>query len=130
MPQLNIFSIPEWRLMGKCCHLLLIEAVKFGINVGLNVSLDISAEFHHNCYNVLVFCVFYIYPFENGCIMSWQCPPVRLSISPSVLVFWAFFLHVWRYQFETWYIQLVGSTTDQVQVSCQSGQFDLLYSQK
>ena len=45
-------------------------------------------------------------------------------------VFRAFFLHVFRYHFETWYIHLVGSVTCQVQVSFQSGHFDLLYSQK
>ena len=45
-------------------------------------------------------------------------------------VFRAFFLHVLRYHFETWYIHLVGSVTRQVRVSFQSGHFDLLYSQK
>ena len=29
----------------------------------------------------------------------------------------AFFLHVLRYQFETWYIHLVGSVTCQIRVS-------------
>ena len=42
-----------------------------------------------------------------------------------------FFLHVLRYQFETWYIHLVvGSVTREVWVSFQLGHFDLLYSQK
>ena len=45
-------------------------------------------------------------------------------------VFWAFFLHVLRYQFETWYIHAVGGVTRQVRVLYQSGHFDLLYSQK
>ena len=45
-------------------------------------------------------------------------------------VFRAFFLHVLRYQFETWYIHAVGGVTRQVRVSFQSGRFDLLYSQK
>ena len=45
-------------------------------------------------------------------------------------VFWTFFLHVLRYQFETWYIHLVGSATDQVTVSSQLGHYDLLYSQE
>ena len=45
-------------------------------------------------------------------------------------VFRAFFLHVLRYHFETWYIHLVGSVTCQVRVSFQSGHFDLLYSKK
>ena len=45
-------------------------------------------------------------------------------------VFRAFFLHVLRYQFETWYIHAVGGVTRQVRVSFQSGHFDLLYSQK
>ena len=38
-----------------------------------------------------------------------------------------FFLHVLRYQFETWYIHAVCGVTRQVQVSFQSGHFDLLY---
>ena len=41
-----------------------------------------------------------------------------------------FFVHVVRYQFETWHIHLVGGVTRQVRVSFQSGHFDLLYSQK
>ena len=45
-------------------------------------------------------------------------------------VFRALFLHVLRYQFETWYIHAAGSVTRQVRVSFQSGHFDLLYSQK
>ena len=45
-------------------------------------------------------------------------------------VFWAFFLHVLRYQYETWYRHAVGGVTRQVRVSFQSGHFDLLYSQK
>ena len=45
-------------------------------------------------------------------------------------VFRAFFLHVLRYQFETWYIHAVGGVARQVRVSFQSGHFDLLYSQK
>ena len=45
-------------------------------------------------------------------------------------VFQAFFLHVLRYQFETWYIHAVGSVTCHIWVSFQSRHFDLLYSQK
>ena len=45
-------------------------------------------------------------------------------------VFRTFFVHVVRYQFETWHIHLVGGITRQVWVSFQSGHFDLLYSQK
>ena len=45
-------------------------------------------------------------------------------------VFRAFFLHVLRYHFETWYIHLIGRVTRQVRVSFQSEHFDLLYSQK
>ena len=45
-------------------------------------------------------------------------------------VFRTLFVHVLRYQFETWHIHLGGSVTRQVQVSFQSGHFDLLYSQK
>ena len=45
-------------------------------------------------------------------------------------VFRTFFVHVVRYQFETWHIHLVGGVTRQVRVSFQSGHFDLLYSQK
>ena len=45
-------------------------------------------------------------------------------------VFRTFFVHVSRYEFETWYIHLVGGVTCQVRVSFQSGHFDLLYSPK
>ena len=45
-------------------------------------------------------------------------------------VFWTFYQHALRYQFETWYIHLVGSATHQVRVSSQSGNLDLLYSQE
>ena len=45
-------------------------------------------------------------------------------------VFQTFFVHVVRYQFETWYIHLVGSATHQVWVSSQSSHPDLLYSQE
>ena len=45
-------------------------------------------------------------------------------------VFWTFYQHALRYQFETWYIHLVGSATHQVRVSSQSGHHDLLYSQE
>ena len=45
-------------------------------------------------------------------------------------VFWTFYQHALRYQFETWYIHLVGSATHQVRVSSQSGHLDLLYSQE
>ena len=45
-------------------------------------------------------------------------------------VFRTFFVHVVRYQFETWHIHVVGGVTRQVRVSFQSGHFDLLYSQK
>ena len=44
--------------------------------------------------------------------------------------FSGFFLHVLRYQFETWYIHLIGGVACQVRVSFQSGHFDLLYIQK
>ena len=42
-------------------------------------------------------------------------------------VFQAFFLHVLRYQFETWYIHAVGGVTHQVPVSFQSGLYTLTY---
>ena len=31
-------------------------------------------------------------------------------------VFWTFFQHALRYQFETWYIHIVGSATHQVKI--------------
>ena len=40
------------------------------------------------------------------------------------------FVHVLRYQFETWYIHLVGSATHRGRVSSQSGHSELLCSQK
>ena len=39
---------------------------------------------------------------------------VRPSVHPSVRVFLTFFQHALRYQFETWYIHLVGDTTCRV----------------
>ena len=45
-------------------------------------------------------------------------------------VFWTFFQHALRYQFETWYKHLVGSATHEIRVSSQSGHPDLLYSQE
>ena len=63
---------------------------------------------------------------KNGRIMPWQCPSVR----PSVRVFRTFLQHALRYQFETWYIHLVGGTTYRVRVASQLGHFDLVYSQK
>ena len=45
-------------------------------------------------------------------------------------VFRTFFVHVVRYQFETWHIHLVGGVTRQVRVSFQSGHVDLFYSPK
>ena len=45
-------------------------------------------------------------------------------------VFWTFYQHALRYQFETWHIHLVGSATHQVRVSSRSGHPDLLHSQE
>ena len=45
-------------------------------------------------------------------------------------VFWTFFQHALRYQFETWYIHLVGSATHQVKIFITVGHPDLLYSQE
>ena len=45
-------------------------------------------------------------------------------------IFWSFpgfFLHVLRYQFETWYIHAKGGVTRKVTVSFQSGHFVLTY---
>ena len=39
---------------------------------------------------------------------------VRLSVRPSVRVFRTFLQHALRYQFETWYIHLLGGTTCRV----------------
>ena len=39
-------------------------------------------------------------------------------------VFRVFFLHVLRYEFETWYVHAVSGVTRQVRVSFQSGHFD------
>ena len=58
-------------------------------------------------------------------------PKGGVSRAPSQRkVFWIFFQHALRYQFETWYIHLVGSATHQVRVSSQSGHPDILYSQE
>ena len=67
-------------------------------------------------------------------ISSIFCENIIFRILAIIFVrfgfFRAFFLHVFRYQFETWYIHAVGGVTRQGQVSFQSGHFDLLYSQK
>ena len=70
-------------------------------------------------------------------IISVFCKNIILRILAIIFVrfgffevFRAFFLHVLRYQFETSYIHAVGGVTLQVQVSYQSGHFDLLYRQK
>ena len=100
----------------------------------------VPIEFHGNsfCCSLLSW-PFYCYTFlyarlKNGRIMPWQCPSVRLSVRPSVRpsvrVFRTFLQHALRYQFETWYIHSVGSTTCRVWVASQLGHFDLVYSQK
>ena len=45
-------------------------------------------------------------------------------------VFRTLYVHVFTNQFETWHIHPVGGVTRQVQVSFQSGHFDIFYSQK
>ena len=63
----------------------------------------------------------------------WQTKTLKRGVTraPSQRkVFRTFFVHVVRYQFETWHIHPVGDVTRQVRVSFQSGHFDLLYSQK
>ena len=55
----------------------------------------------------------------------------ELSRAPCLQkVFRTFFVHVLRYQFETWYVHLIGSATHRVGVSSQSGHSVLLYRQK
>ena len=54
---------------------------------------------------------------------------VLLELPSQWKVFRTFFVHVVRYQFETWHIHPVGGVTRQIRVSFQSGHFDLLYSQ-
>ena len=78
----------------------------------------------------------FIRPFEKRDVLCRGNvrPSVRLSVRPSVRpsvrVFRTFFQHALRYQFETWYIHLVGGTTCRVWVASQLGHFDLVYSQK
>ena len=74
--------------------------------------------------------------FRHGWAIFWPSGGQKhsegvVSRAPSQRkVFWIFYQHVLRYQFETWYIHLVGSATHQVRVSSQSGHLDLLYSQE
>ena len=66
-----------------------------------------------------------------GPLADKNTPEGVVSRAPSQRkVFWTFNQHALRYQFETWYIHLVGSATHQVRVSSQSGHLDLLYSQE
>ena len=77
--------------------------------------------------------IFIIRPFEKRtyyAVAKSVRPSVRLSVRPSVRVFRTFLQHALRYQFETWYIHLVGGTTCRVRVASQLGHFDLVYSQK
>ena len=83
---------------------------KFGTQVACCILLDISSVFCKNLIFRILAIIFVRFGFFE--------------------VFRAFFLHVLRYQFETWYIHAVGGVTRQVRVSFQSGHFDLLYSQK
>ena len=83
---------------------------KFGTQVACCILLDISSVFCKNIIFRILAIIFVRFGFFE--------------------VFRAFFLHVWRYQFETWYIHAGGGVTRQVRVSFQSGHFDLLYSQK
>ena len=83
---------------------------KFGTQVACYVLLDISSVF---CINIIFRILAIIF--------------VRFGFFK---VFRALFLHVLRYQFETWYIHAVGGVTRQVWVSFKLGHFDLLYSQK
>ena len=74
--------------------------------------------------------------FRHGWAIIWPSGGQKhsegvVSRAPSQRkVFWTFYQHALRYQFETWYIHLVGSATHQVKVSSQSGHRDLLYSQE
>ena len=73
------------------------------------IRLDICSVFCEN----IIFRIFAIIFVSFGCFE----------------VFRAFFLHVLRYQFETWYIHAAGGITRQVRVSFRSGHFDF-YIQK
>ena len=83
---------------------------KFGTQVACCILLDISSGFCKNIIFRILAIIFVRFGFFE--------------------VFRAFFLHVLRYQFETWYVHAVGGVTRQVRVAFQSGHFDLLYSQK
>ena len=83
---------------------------KFGTQVVCCILLDMSSVFLKNIIFRILAIIFVRFGFFE--------------------VFRAFFLHVLRYQFETWYIHAAGGVTRQVRVSFQSGHFDLLYSQK
>ena len=83
---------------------------KFGTQVACCIPLNISSVFCQNIIFRILAIIFVHFGFFE--------------------VFRAFFLHVLRYQFETWSIHAVGGVTRQVRVSFQSGHFDLLYRQK
>ena len=59
---------------------------------------------------------------------TWKGELIELPASEKLSG--VFFQHALRYQFETWYIHLVGSATHEVRVSSQSGHPGLLYSQE
>ena len=102
-----------WNVKPIFCNHDLINQdkfYKFGTQVACCILLDISSVFCKNIIFRILAIIFVRFGFFE--------------------VFRPFFLHVLRYQFETWYIHAVGGVTRQVRVSFQSGHFDLLYSLK
>ena len=70
---------------------------------------------------------------KAGFMAFWLTKTLRRGSSaglPTSEFFSGHFVHVLRYQFETWYILLLCSATHRVRVSSQPCQSDLIYSQK
>ena len=114
--------LPVWWSTFRCMFLRWQLVCKFGI-VEWDVFLISSL------YKCFLHWPIFIRPFEKRTYYA-VAMSVGLSVRPSVHVFWTFLQHALRYQFETWYIHSVGSTTYRVWVASQLGHFDLVYSQK
>ena len=110
-----------------------MKMVEFWLKIYLSVFLKLHLT-NHLSQQAIIWTNddLFIRPFEKRTYYAMAMSvrlSVRPSVRPSVRVFRTFFQHALRYQFETWYMHLVGGTTCRVWVSSQLGHSDLVYSQ-
>ena len=110
-----VLYVDDYLVLAQPCHIIahrdlvvtLLQSLGWPINWDKSDIRSLSAKV-------------FIRPFEKrdvlcrGNVRPSVCPSVRSSVRPSVRVFRTFFQHALRYQFETWYIHLVGGTTCRV----------------